>query len=104
MMRLSGHRITRGRFIGGGEFCIEDDWKNKSQCHRLLREPWIGSTTFANRHDEPTCQKFWSAMVTRQPGPRGGAKYVRQMSESERIATSVTKHPWSSGYDVSLTR
>ena len=104
MMKLSGHRITRGTYIGGGEFCIEDNWKDSSQCHRLLREPWIGSTTFASRHDEPTCQKFCSDKVTRQPGPRGGAKYARQMGDNRQIATEGTKHPWSSGYDVSLTR
>ena len=50
---LSQVRVTRGRFIDGGTFVIEDFW-NSSAAHSLLSGRWVGTTTFMKEQGELT--------------------------------------------------
>ena len=47
--KLSDVRITTGKFVDGGEFCITDQWRDDNQCHRVLKSPWIGTTKFVEQ-------------------------------------------------------
>ena len=43
---LEGLRLTIGQFKDGENFVVEDDWKNSSDPHRRLKQPWTGCTVF----------------------------------------------------------
>ena len=69
-------RLRRTKGIGlltMKRFCITDDWTQTSNAHRLLDEPWIGTTTFQEVADymveseAPTTTGYDDDM-TGQPG------------------------------------
>ena len=39
-------RTTTGTFANGEQFTITDDWRDQGISHRILEQPWTGSTTF----------------------------------------------------------
>ena len=43
---MSSCRVTKGIFLSGEPFEIKDDWCDAIQRHRVLKEPWVGTTTF----------------------------------------------------------
>ena len=43
---LEGLRLTIGQFKDGENFVVDDDWKNSSDPHRRLKQPWTGCTVF----------------------------------------------------------
>ena len=45
-------RITKGHFSDGEAFEIHDDWNEPGNCHKLLRKPWRGTTTFTDESEE----------------------------------------------------
>ena len=42
-----------GRYESGAPFTIEDNWKAIKDPHRMLLEPWVGTTTFKQGDDPP---------------------------------------------------
>ena len=48
---LSHVRVTRGRFVDGGDFVIKDSWRS-SAAHALLFGQWVGTTTFQKAQEE----------------------------------------------------
>ena len=57
LRELSSQRVTTGKFVDGEEFTVCDNWKNPEDSHRLLKSPWVGTTTFV--------------ICANEPGPRG---------------------------------
>ena len=45
---LSAIRFTQGVTVSGKQFEFHDNFKKAGQAHRLLDEPWIGTTIFVN--------------------------------------------------------
>ena len=50
--RFAQVRVTRGCFVNGGIFTIEDSWRSGS-AHALLSGPWTGTTTFTSTAVDP---------------------------------------------------
>ena len=46
LLMLEGLKLTVGQFKDGENFVVEDDWKNSSDPHRRLKQPWTGCTVF----------------------------------------------------------
>jgi len=53
---LATARITQGTFNDGEAFRIVDSWTSRSQAHRALDRPWIGSTRFVLKKAEEACE------------------------------------------------
>ena len=45
-VQLSSIRRTRGTFVSGEEFCVEDQLTGSSTAHRFLKDAWVGVTEF----------------------------------------------------------
>ena len=45
-VQLSVIRRSRGTFVSGGEFCVDDQWTGSSTAHRFLKDAWVGVTEF----------------------------------------------------------
>ena len=46
---MNNIRFTRGVTESGVQFEFHDDWTVPASAHKLLDEPWIGSTVFFER-------------------------------------------------------
>ena len=45
-IQLSLLRRTRGTFVSGEPFCVEDQWMGSATAHRFLKDAWVGVTEF----------------------------------------------------------
>ena len=51
--RMTTRRVTRGCFVEGGHFVLEDNWHEEAQAHMLMDKAWTGTTTFTIEKAEP---------------------------------------------------
>ena len=69
--------ITKGCNARGERFTIVDNWKDKKDAHKCLREPWTGTTSFITT----SSKKVMDAMVDNYMGATRGPEV-----NSERIS------------------